>query len=358
MRFPGSIKELRRSVGNLIAITRNRLANRTYVPAPRNAISIETSARCNLACKFCAYPKRGPGAFMDQPAFEDAVDQALDLGYREIWLTPMLGEVFADPRWREKFAYLERQPRLERFGFYTNFIMPAPADVADLSGFSKLTAIHISIYGHDAESFRRVATKPVAQFDRLMANLDALAKRLDDGPLGIDLNFSIRTFGAITWDNMPRTDLIGRLQALRERGAATIMLSKDFDNWGGSITKADVAELGTELTDGRGIYMRGACTVLFATPQIASDGSVRACACRDVDGSLTLGNLRDRPLAELHSWSNPKFRAIVEDQQAGVFLDNCRTCSMYRSIHDHRTAGPDGGQWPVVTLKEAIERMS
>ena len=105
MHLPRTIKEWRRSLGNLLVIQKNRLMGRSFVPIPRSAISIETSARCNLACRFCAYPKRGPGNFMTMERFSNSVEQACENGISKFCLTPMLGEVFADPNWIEKFQF-------------------------------------------------------------------------------------------------------------------------------------------------------------------------------------------------------------------------------------------------------------
>lgn len=356
VHLSGYLRMLRRSLGNFVAISRGRLAGESYVPEPKSAICIETSQRCNLACRFCAYPKRGAGPFMADEAFRNAVRQALDYGSDDIWLTPMLGEVFADPDWRAKFAVLESAPGVRRFSFFTNFIMPSPAAVRELGDFSKLASIHISIYGHATETFQSVTRRPQAQYDRLIANLEALADVLGDGGRAPDIHLGIRTVGGVNGANLPNTPLVQLLRRLSDTGRATLMVNTDYDNWGGTVTNADVDEIGTRLVDGRGIYMRGACQLLFCTPQISAEGDVRACACRDTDGSLTIGNINDRPLKEIHAWSNPTFRRIVEDQEAGLYSANCRSCSMYRSIYDGRSAAGDP-RWPIVTLATAKIRL-
>ena len=329
---------------------------RSFVPIPRSAISIETSARCNLACRFCAYPKRGPGNFMTMERFSNSVEQACENGISEFWLTPMLGEVFADPNWIEKFQFLEDHERVGSFNFFTNFILPSPHQISKLSQFKKLSELHISVYGHDHESFKQISSKPCSQYDRLIKNLSALESMLPETPFPDGVHISIRTLNRMSFEQLPDSEMMLKIHALLTYPKVTGIVSLDYDSWAGHVSHEDVENLGIEITDGKRIYMHGACSVLFSMPQIAVDGSVRACACRDLDGSLTLGNLDVRPLTELYSWSNPKFREIVKTQQQGRFNDNCRSCSMYRSIYDHRSSGSDG-RWPTVPLEGAIKMM-
>lgn len=355
--MPLQLRALRRSLGNFVSTAANRLRRRSFVPHPRKAISIETSARCNLACRFCAYEKHGPGGFMSDADFAAAVEQAVAMGIDEIWLTPMLGELFADPKTDARLQLLENTDGVSAYGFFSNFILPRPQMVAGLGGLSKLFAMHISIYGHDRESFRLVTRKPGSQFDKLIDNLSALeaalARRYPPG----GVHFTIRTIAGISRDTLPDNELIGRLRGLSERFGANIMVADEYDTWAGEISPDDVREMGIQLLDGRGVYRSGACTLLFSGAQIAADGSVHACACRDVDGSLEIGALGDAPLRQILAWSNPRYQSIIRDHENGVFGANCRSCSMYRSIRDHRAAAQDT-RLRTVPLERAIEIMS
>ena len=347
-----NIRALRRHLGNLAIITFNRLLGRSYAPTPRRALFIETSQRCNLACRFCAYDAAGPSALMDTETFRRVVEQTAAMNTDTVWLTPMLGDVFADPDCAEKFQILEGHPTIRRFGFYTNFILARAETIRALPRFSKLHAMFISIYGLDPETFTRVTRKSTRQYDKLLANLRTLRQVAGDMKLDGGLHFNLRTVGGATADNLPVTPMTEAIRDLvRDRGA-TLSIADEFDSWGGTVTDTDVAELGIRLLDGRDIYHRGACTLLFSSPQVMADGTVHACACRDVDGSLRLGHLADAPLGEIVSWRNPLFRRIVEDQEAGRFMAVCRACSMYRSIYDHRAAAEPS--WQTVPLSEAI----
>ena len=216
--------------------------------------------------------------------------------------------------------------------------------------------MHISIYGHDRESFQQITRKPASQYDRLLANLSILEKTLAERVFPGGLHFSIRTLGGTKIRNLPETDVTRRLHRLAKRYGATIMIADSYDTWGGTVTPEDVREVGIKLTDGNGIYMHGACILLFSSPQVTADGAVHACACRDVDGSLTIGSLHQEPLANILSMSNPAYRQIIESQQNGIYSTNCRSCSMYRSIYDQRPAGGDA-QLKTIRLHEALKLM-
>lgn len=354
--MPFDLRTLRRSLGNLAVITLNRLRGRSYAPVPRRELFVETSQRCNLTCRFCAYDPRGPSALMDTKAFRDVIGQAEALGYESVCLTPMLGDLFADPGCLTKFEILESSPVIRRFQFYTNFILAREDTIRALPRFAKLHAVFISVYGCDPDTFARVTGKSARQYHKLIANLKILHEVSGAMRLAGGLHFNIRTVGGTSLDSLPATPMTEIMRALARDRGASLSIAADFDTWGGTVTDADVAGLGISLIDGRGVYHRGACTYLFATPQVMADGTVHACACRDVDGSLRLGHLSERPLGEIVSWSNPGFRQIVEDHEAGRFPAVCRSCSLYRSIYDHRPSAQDPA-FKVMPLAEAIRRL-
>jgi len=354
--LPLTFRAIRRSIGNFAITTLNRLRGRTFVPHPREGICIETSGRCNLACRFCAYPKRGPGDFLAMDAFASGVRQATQLGIGTIWLTPMLGDVFADPAFEDKFNHLENALGVERFAFYTNFILPRPEAITRLGELKKLAAIHISIYGHDQKSFELVTRKPAAQYEKLLKNLTSLEAALEKRMPPGGVHFSIRTLGGINTSNLPDTELTRLLRRLKDKFGTNLMVAEEYDNWSGTISDEDVKPLGIELLDGKSVYKSGACTLLFSGVRIASDRSVHACACRDTDGSLLIGHLDEQPLSEIMSSDNSALRKIIEDQECGEFSENCQSCSMYRSIYDHRASTQDGSVVDV-PLKRALDLM-
>ena len=86
------------------------------------------------------------------------------------------------------------------------------------------------------------------------------------------------------------------------------------------------------------IYKNGACVRLFTTVQIMATGIVNGCACRDANATLRLGDLNETPLRGLISSRNPRYMALIEQQQKGDFPAVCQSCDMYASIY-HESSG-------------------
>ena len=116
---------MKENLKNLLGYARYYLGIQK-IPDILNNINIETTSRCNLKCKFCAYDKRNldevPYTTMPQEMFEDVVKQSLDLGYENIGLTPTTGDIFMDKKLFDKLIFLDNQTRLDGYYFYTNFI--------------------------------------------------------------------------------------------------------------------------------------------------------------------------------------------------------------------------------------------
>ncbi len=333
--------EIRRGLGNFATITRNRLTGKTFVPHPRRTLFIETSGRCNLACRFCAYDKVPPGDFMANDTFADYLNQASNLGFTTIWLTPMLGEVFSDPNVEAKFAQLESHAGIKEFGFYSNFILARPEQITHLPNLTKLNALHISIYGFDTASFELTTRKPAAQFLKLIDNLKTLLHVCQKWQPKDGIHFNVRTKVSDQSILQTKGEMGNLLRRFVNQIGTHVSEDNEYDSWGGSIAQQEVDSLGIDLTDGQHIYMHGACTKVFGEVQIKADGQVHACACRDFDGSLIIGDLKQKSLEELLSFNNDPYRALIESQMKGKFDKNCRACSSYRSIYDDRASRHD-----------------
>jgi hypothetical protein len=85
-------------------------------------------------------------------------------------------------------------------------------------------------------------------------------------------------------------------------------------------------------------YKNGACALIFSRMIIMADGRMNACACRDVDGTLCIGDLKEQSLREILSTQNERYMKLIEDQQQGRFGQVCHDCDMYKSIYRCRSA--------------------
>ena len=311
----------------------NRARKREFIPIARDLLHIETSSACNLKCRFCAYDKKqSPRVVMSNAMFFDCVEQAVALGMNRFELTPCTGDVFMDRRFFEKLEFLDAHPGVRGYEFFTNFTIPRPRDVERLLKAAKLDHLTISIYGHDLESFMAIAVSTEKIYRRLIANLEALLKLLPQRRFGLGI-------GLRSNRHVPRrhaSDLL-RLLHRYEQAGIKVGRSRVYNNWGGYITQKDVEGLDIDITGADTVYKSGACALLLTTVQVMATGVVNGCACRDVDATLRIGDIAERPLREILSPDNEVYMRLIEEQQRGEFRPICGTCDFYKSIYHHRS---------------------
>jgi MoaA/NifB/PqqE/SkfB family radical SAM enzyme len=347
---------LRKSVRNACAaveINVNRYLGRELVPRQRDTLHIETSSFCNLKCRFCAYDKKqSPKVSMTDEFFFDCVKQALKLGYDHFELTPCTGDVFMDRNIFNKLEFLDAHPDVVAYSFFTNFTIPGPKHIERLLRLQKLVWLNISIYGHDLETFIAITRSTEKVYRRLVANLAMLFERLDTKKFHLD-------FGFRSTRNVPRRPVSDIMQMLERFERAGIHIGRSdalYNNWGGYITNDDVRGLAMDITGADAIYKRGACTRLFTTVQVMATGIVNGCACRDVDATLRIGDLKERPLREILSSSNQAYMTLIDEQQRDEFRPVCKSCDFYKSIYHSRSIHRKHGS-PLQSIDEFKARL-
>jgi sulfatase maturation enzyme AslB (radical SAM superfamily) len=329
---PAVIAKSARNLLSAVEIKVNRRLGREFVPAPRDMLFIETSSLCNLKCRFCAYEKKhSPKVSMKDDFFADCVGQALDMGYRQFELTPCTGDVFMDRHIFRKLEFLENNPGVQGYQFFTNFSIPKHADIERLVALKKLKHLAVSIYGHDRASFIAITQSTGKVYDRLISNLDLLFKNL--GRKTFDLEFGFHTARAAP--PAAGSEIMQRL-ARFERAGIPVRRSRVYNNWGGMISNEDVKGLGIDITGTDAMYKNGACSLLFTTVQVMANGIVNGCGCRDVDATLRIGDLKVAPLRYIISARNATYMGLIEEQQRGDFRPICRGCDFYKSIYHVR----------------------
>jgi hypothetical protein len=327
--------KLLRNIPKAFAIKASRLRGREFIPALRDLIYIETSSLCNLDCRFCAYPKkRGARTTMPQPLFESCARQAVELGYRRVDLTPCTGDVFMDRGLFAKLRFLEEHPDILSYGFHTNFTVPDRDDIQQLMRLGKLKDVVISVYGCDQASFKAITQSTGKVYQRLIDNLEFLLPRRDQ-----------RKFALMLSVHPGRPSLRGvssditRLITQFAKVGVTIKIHKGvYNNWGGYINKQDVSGLPIEIVAPGAIYKNGACVRLMTAVQIMATGIVNGCACRDVDATLRLGDVKAMPLRDIISSRNTTYMELIDTQQRGEFQPICHNCDFYASIYRQSSA--------------------
>ena len=331
-----------------------KLIGHEFVPV-RQRLTIEPSGYCNLACKFCAYRKKEIGrVVMPNEDFADYIDQATELGFTEISLTSSSGEIFFDKEASWKLDYLENHPLVDHYQFYTNLVLPDEDLMERIFAWKKLSWLGISIYGHDAESFMRITGKPKKQYDMLVDNLNRIAdtkgggKDLMEIHLRTDRSFAWHPNDGIGPDTSDLTKAMYR--AVTEGGVKWLENFELYDSWGGMVTDEDIADLDIELSDGSYLPKVGACILLFDEPMIFADGGVNACACRGVDRSLQIGDLKKSSLKQILSTDNETYHGIINRHQKNDYPETCQDCVVYRSVYRK----PRG--WPYISISDFMKK--
>lgn len=335
----------------------NRARARESIPQT-NIFFLITSGVCNLACRFCHYPKKTAGKEITARAsFAAYLEQVGATGITHISLTPMTGEALFDKGFLEKVEIIERSPTIRSFELFSNFILARPAIIDRLADSAKFKALTISLYGHEAESFTRITQKPAIQFDRLVANLEYLATMQERWPA--NTTFGMRHSRHFAWSPLaaatePESRLQSVLRTLCQHprffwaGNYT-----NYDSWAGTVSDEDVRGLDVEIRQHAAMPKIGACYAIFDEQAILPDGRVNACACRAIDDSLIIGDLNQSSLKDILSLRNPAFRDLIDGQQRGDFPSACRKCTWYRSIYYRKTRG-DNPEY--ITMREFRKR--
>jgi MoaA/NifB/PqqE/SkfB family radical SAM enzyme len=317
-----------RNIVTAAEINLNRSAGREFIALPIDTMNIETSSTCNLKCRICAYDKKDtPRVSMSDEAFADIVAQSIRLGYRRFNLTPCTGDAFMDRHIFNKLQMLDDNPQVQDYGFFTNFSIPDTDDIERLFQLKKLYFVIISIYGHDLESFRAITQSTEKVYHRLVSNLNALHQRLGDNRFGVEIGLR----STRDQPRKPNSDLLQALQRFKQAGIK-IRTARVYNNWGGFVTEDDVKGLAIDVTGTEDTYKNGPCAMLFAGVQVRATGIVNACACRDVNTVLKIGDVNERPLREIISTQNADYMNLIDEQMRGEFRPVCRSCDFYKSI--------------------------
>jgi uncharacterized Fe-S cluster-containing radical SAM superfamily protein len=336
-----------KSIAIRVEIGVNRILGREFIPLDLGAFNIETTSACNLKCRFCAYEKKStPRVAMTNAMFEDVVRQVIGLGFDRFHLTPCTGDVFMDRHFLEKLAFLEQHPKVREYHFFTNLTIPTREQLMRLMGLAKFERMTVSVYGHDEASFVAITKSTPKIYRRLLANLETLLAHLGEWPFRVSIGHR-SSFSAAAG----RTSELGTiLDRFRKAGVAVNASHGQYNNWGGYITQEDVAGLDMRVAPADEVVKSGPCVKLFDSVQVMATGIVNACACRDVDATLAIGDVRSKPLGEIVSADNPEYRKIIEEQQEGRFRPVCASCDFYRSIY-HQTKSYRKDKVPSQTLE-------
>lgn len=304
-------------------------------------LHVEGTNTCNAECVFCAYPQmERKKQVMDRELFERVVRQYLSMGGHHVSLTPIVGDPFVDRHLFERLDFLMGLEGVRGISFYTNAILMGPDKCERLMAYAAKLHVHVSWGGFDEHTWNRImgVKKFAPARDAVLAFLDVKRRTRSN----IAFTLALRC----PWP-MVKNELQLQLEAAAREGLIEIAPMEDYDSWAGKIQPSDLNAVG--LRPRTMPYKRGACELLFTKPVVLADGRVNACACRDVEAELIVGNVHEAPLPEI--WAGAGITELIERHERGDYPDVCRRCTYFVSVYNSRksrTFSRDGklaGNW-------------
>ena len=328
---------MKKFIKNFIAQI-NYLFKNQKIPDVLNNLNIETTSRCNLKCKFCAYDKRDlnvvPHETMSNDFFIEVVNQAIDIGYKNIGLTPQTGDIFMDKDIFKKFEYLDQNKILEGYYFYTNFIPLNNDKIIKIFDLSKLQNFGISIYGHDKDSYQSFSGGTESSYNKLINNLNFFYECLlknNNKKLNIEISQRAKKKFNLNESNSELSEVLKKILSIKN---VEYSQNSEFNNWGGIVKEDDVKDLDIKLSD---IHKKkiGSCSLIYSRMMVGANGLVNACACRDANFTLAIGDLKVNKLNEIINFKNKKYKDLIMRQEQNDFPEVCKSCDFYKSIYQN-----------------------
>jgi sulfatase maturation enzyme AslB (radical SAM superfamily) len=303
-----------------------------HATLPR-VLYFELTNTCNAACVFCPYPvMQRPKRTMDMDLFCTTVSQYTEMGGTAIGFTPIVGDPLLDKLLEDRLKYLSKKPEISMVSFYTNSIgLTKSRTQSILAAYDFDLHFNISFGGEDRESFNKIMG--VDQYDRVVKNLTYFFEEL------LTKNHSKLIVKA---DFRCPSEWIGShlgfvFNECRSRGLIKVSsIEAKFDSFGGYIDQDRLDSVDMGLRMRFGYPKMGPCEIPFLKPIVMADGSVNACAERDLEATLNIGSVNTSTLSDvLSSRSMQYFKNRFGI--SGSLPDVCSKCTVYQSIFDPRS---------------------
>lgn len=293
---------------------------------PRKLI-VDSTNLCNSNCIFCAYQYREEAvSTLSLDLFSHAIqDYAKFHPESFVTLTPAFGEPLLDRTIFEKVR-LAKAHGIQRVQFYTNAIL-LKKRLAELLA-SPLDNLEISLADFNREEYLRIYR--VDKYPDVIEGVGLLLKTLKDE--GRRLPVKLNLMGRRDWSEIQQEpDYLTHIAPYLTE-FVFIDLTRDYDNWNGSIVASDLLP-GMNLKTQRPSDVALPCRRAHDL-QLLSDGTVRLCGARRLpsgqhDG-LVVGNIKEQSFAEI--WQSEKTRSVIKSFFHGKAPDVCRDCSYFEGV--------------------------
>lgn len=292
-------------------------------PAPRS-VKIELTARCNLACSFCARSMMlRRQTDMDRGLYERLAVEMREAGVEELGLF-YLGESFLLPWLPEAVDFAKNVACYPYVFLTTNGTLATPPRV-DACMRAGLDSLKFSFNYADAEQFAGIARVKERLFDSIETNLRA-ARTIRDQVYRETGHHCGLYASYIEYDGEQgrrMTETVERIAPLVDEVYALPLYNQ------ASLVAGEEAERGWKPiagNRGRAGAMRDPlpCWSVFTEGHVTWDGRLSAC-CFDHDGRFEMGDLTTSSF--LDCWRSPRFMALrAAHLRCDVAGTACETC--------------------------------
>ena len=203
--------------------------------------------------------------------------------------------------------------------------------IEELFHKKKLISFGISIYGHDLETFKKFSGGTINAYNKMIENLIFLEKILEEKDKIFEISISQRTEKNFNLEKN-YSELSNIIKKILKKDKVIYEANSEFNNWGGIVKIDDVKDLNINLSTEKTSKI-GSCSLIYSRLIIGANGLVNACACRDANYSLRLGNIKTEKIKDIISLKNKKYKDLIDRQEKNDFPEVCKSCDFYRSIY-------------------------
>ena len=289
-------------------------------------VTIDTIGLCNAKCKFCSYRiSDRPKEIISLEKYKNWAQQAIDIGFTRLNLTPINGEFFLNKNYSDIIKF-SREIGFNKVRTFTNAINFEKLDLDSIFDEKYgLTSLSISTGGFDKKNYEECFG--VKKYDQFINGLILILEYFNQNKTNIKLSVELRSNKSLK-DNLNTNDFIKHIKKYYDKKIFNLEQINYFDSWAGQVKQEDLP-LGMNLGPKPFIQKKN-CHRLY-TLGILYDGVVRLCNCRYQGGDITndglyLGNLNIHSLDKvLKSHKISEIREEFSKRTPEV----CQNCQFY-----------------------------
>jgi len=281
------------------------------------ALFFETTDFCNARCVMCGSKfMQRPRQIMSMEIYRKVVEEFAKINGHSIMLSAF-GEPLLDPHLIERVSFASRLYVFRNIGFSTNGSL-LTAEKYERLAEAGLKSLSISMDGFQKEICERVRVG--LSFENLERNIENILKIHD--ALKRPININVSSFTSESPSCLSKSALYKQLV-----GAGIYPgLKWRVDNRGGLIS-----DVSNGLLLMRPATHRGPCALLYdSSLLILPDGRVTPCHCRDLEGTLYVGEVQEHSLLKI--WCGELLNSIRQEQWENHFRPPCGNCSAYVTL--------------------------